>query len=111
MPATLTALRANAIRVTHEDVPYEPIASDATPGALLFALDLLGHDAVDEGAMRYADRVTLAPALAAAREHGWIKASRRSRRVPPRRRTKSRRQAQATSRRPDRGRATGYFFR
>lgn len=72
MPAILTPLRADAIRVTHEDVSYEPIASDATLGALLFALDLLGRDAVDEAAMRYADRLALVPALAAAREYGWI---------------------------------------
>ena len=72
MPAILTALRADAIRVTHEDVHYEPIASDAALGALLFALDLLGRDAVDVAAMRYADRVTLLPALDAARQYGLI---------------------------------------
>jgi hypothetical protein len=72
MPATLTPLRADAIRVTHEDVPYEPIPNDATLGALLFALDLLERDAVDVAAMRYADRIALEPALAAAREYGAI---------------------------------------
>ncbi len=72
MPATLTALRADAIRVTHEDVNYEPIAGDAALGALLFALDLLGRDAVDVAAMRYADRVALVPALDAARQYGLI---------------------------------------
>jgi hypothetical protein len=72
MPATLTALRADAIRVSHDDVHYEPVASDAALGALLFALDLLGRDAVDVAAMRYADRVALVPALDAARQHGLI---------------------------------------
>lgn len=72
MPATLTALRADAIRVTHEDVHYEPIGTDAALGALLFALDLLGRDAVDVAAMRYADRVALVPALDAARQYGLI---------------------------------------
>ena len=72
MPATFTALRADAIRVTHDDVHYEPVASDAALGALMFALDLLERDAVDVGAMRYADRVALAPALDAARQHGLI---------------------------------------
>jgi hypothetical protein len=72
MPATLTALRADAIRVTHEDVNYEPIVGDAALGALLFALDLLGRDAVDVAAMRYADRVALVPALDAARQYGLI---------------------------------------
>jgi hypothetical protein len=72
MPAILTTLRADAIRVTHEDVNYEPIVGDAALGALLFALDLLGRDAVDVAAMRYADRVALAPALDAARQYGLI---------------------------------------
>ena len=72
MPAILTALRADAIRVTHQDVNYEPVTSDAALGALLFALDLLGRDAVDVAAMRYADRVTLGPALDAARQYGLI---------------------------------------
>ena len=72
MSATLTPLRADAIRVTHEDLPYEPIVGDAALGALLFALDLLGRDAVDVAAMRYADRVALVPALDAARQHGLI---------------------------------------
>ncbi|MEP6506420.1 MAG: hypothetical protein ABJD97_23995 [Betaproteobacteria bacterium] len=72
MPATLTPLRADAIRVTHEDVSYEPIGSDAALGALLFALDLLGRDAVDVAAMRYADRLALAPALDAARQYGLV---------------------------------------
>ncbi len=72
MPATLTALRADAIRLTHDDVPYEPLASDAALGALLFALDLLGRDAVDVAAMRYADRLALGPALDAARQYGLI---------------------------------------
>jgi hypothetical protein len=72
MPAILTPLRADAIRVTHEDVHYEPVASDAALGALLFALDLLGRDAVDVAAMRYADRVALGPALDAARQYGLI---------------------------------------
>ena len=89
MPATLTALRADAIRVTHEDVHYEPLASDAALGALLFALDLLGRDAVDAAAMRYADRVALVPALDAARQFGWIlarhvdRADRAEPRLPP----------------------------
>ncbi|MEO5688663.1 MAG: hypothetical protein ABIR54_15010 [Burkholderiaceae bacterium] len=89
MPATLTSLRGDAIRVTHEDVVYEPIASDAALGALLFALDLLGRDAVDVGAMRYADRVALVPALDAARQYGLIlqrhvdRADRRSALLPP----------------------------
>jgi hypothetical protein len=72
MPATLTALRADAIRVTHEDVHYEPLGGDAALGALLFALDLLGRDAVDVAAMRHADRVVLGPALDAARQYGLI---------------------------------------
>ena len=72
MPATLTALRADAIRVTYEDVHYEPVTSDAALGALLFALDLLDRGAVDVAAMRYADRVTLVPALDAARQYGLI---------------------------------------
>jgi hypothetical protein len=72
MPAILTPLRADAIRVTHEDVHYEPVAGDAALGALLFALDLLGRDAVDVGAMRYADRLALGPALDAARQYGLI---------------------------------------
>ena len=72
MPATLTALRADAIRVTHEDVHYEPVTSDAALGALLFALDLLDRGAVDVAAMRYADRVALVPALDAARQYGLI---------------------------------------
>jgi hypothetical protein len=72
MPATLTPLRSDAIRVTHEDVHYEPVTSDAALGALLFALDLLGRDAVDVAAMRYADRVALVPALDAARQFGLI---------------------------------------
>ncbi len=72
MPATLTLLRADAIRVTHEDVHYEPIVGNAALGALLFALDLLGRDAVDVAAMRYADRVALVPALDAARQYGLI---------------------------------------
>ncbi len=72
MPATLTPLRGDAIRVTHEDVSYEPVPRDASLGALLFALDLLGRDAVDVGAMRYADRLVLGPALDAARQYGLI---------------------------------------
>ena len=72
MPAILTPLRADALRVTHDDVHYEPVVDDATLGALLFALDLLGRDAVDVGAMRYADRVALVPALDAARQFGLI---------------------------------------
>jgi hypothetical protein len=72
MPAILTPLRADAIRVTYEDVHYEPVASDAGLGALLFALDLLGRDAVDVAAMRYADRLALVPALDAARQYGLI---------------------------------------
>jgi hypothetical protein len=89
MPATLTALRADAIRVTHEDVHYEPIGTDAALGALLFALDLLGRDAVDVAAMRYADRVALVPALDAARQYGLIlerhvdRTDRKSPRLPP----------------------------
>ena len=72
MTATLTSLRADAIRLTHDDVHYEPIASDAALGALLFALDLLGRDAFDVAAMRYADRLALGPALDAARQYGLI---------------------------------------
>ena len=72
MTATLTSLRADAIRLTHDDVHYEPIATDAALGALLFALDLLGRDAFDVAAMRYADRVALGPALDAARQYGLI---------------------------------------
>jgi len=72
MPATLTSLRTDAIRLTHDDVAYEPLADDASLGALLFALDLLGRDAFDLAAMRYADRVTLGPALEAARQYGLI---------------------------------------
>jgi len=70
MPATLTLLRADAIRLTHDDVAYEPIVDDASLGALLFALDLLERDAFDVAAMRYADRVVLGPALEAARQYG-----------------------------------------
>ena len=54
MPATLTPLRGDAIRVTHDDVSYEPLERDAALGALLFALDLLARDAIDVAAMRYA---------------------------------------------------------
>jgi len=72
MPATLTSLRADAMRLTHDGVAYEPIADDAALGALLFALDLLGRDAFDVAAMRYADRVALGPALDAARQYGLI---------------------------------------
>ena len=72
MTATLTSLRSDAIRLTHEDVHYEPLASDAALGALLFALDLLGREAFDVPAMRYADRVALGPALEAARQYGLI---------------------------------------
>ena len=72
MPAFLTSLRGDAIRVTHDDIAYEPITRDASLGALLFALDLLGRDAFDVGAMRYADRVALVPSLDAARQHGLI---------------------------------------
>src|ERR1700761_588883 len=72
MTATLTSLRSDAIRLTHDDVAYEPIATDAALGALLFALDLLGREAFDVPAMRYADRTTLGPALDAARQYGLI---------------------------------------
>ena len=72
MTATLTSLRSDAIRLTHDDVNYEPIGNDAALGALLFALDLLGRDAFDVAAMRYADRVALGPALDAARQYGLI---------------------------------------
>ena len=72
MPATLTPLRGDAFRLTHEDVNYEPIERDATLGALLLALDLLDRDAFDVAAMRYADRITLGPALDAARQYGLI---------------------------------------
>jgi hypothetical protein len=72
MPATLTSLRADALRLTHDDVAYEPLADDASLGALLFALDLLDRSAFDVAAMRYADRVTLGPALDAARQYGLI---------------------------------------
>lgn len=72
MPATLTPLRADTLRLTHDDVAYEPIASDAALGALLFALDLLDRSAFDVHAMRYADRLALLPALDAARQYGLI---------------------------------------
>jgi hypothetical protein len=72
MTATLTSLRSDAIRLTHADVHYEPVATDAALGALLFALDLLGREAFDVAAMRYADRVSLGPALDAARQYGLI---------------------------------------
>jgi len=72
MPATLTSLRADAIRLTHDDVAYEPVVDDASLGALLFALDLLDRDAFDVPAMRYADRTTLGPALDAARQYGLV---------------------------------------
>ena len=72
MPAILTSLRADAIRLTHDDVAYEPLPDDAALGALLFALDLLGRDTFDVPAMRYADRVALVPALDAARQYGLI---------------------------------------
>ena len=72
MPAILTSLRADAIRLTHDDVAYEPIVDDASLGALLFALDLLERDAFDVPAMRYADRVTLGPALESARQYGLV---------------------------------------
>ena len=72
MPATLMSLRGDAIRLTHDDVAYEPIASDAALGALMLALDLLGRDAFDVPAMRYADRLALGPALDAARQYGLI---------------------------------------
>ena len=89
MPATLTSLRADAIRLTHDDVHYEPVGDDAALGALLFALDLLGRDAFDVAAMRYADRVALGPALDAARQYGLIlqrhvdRADRAATRLPP----------------------------
>ncbi len=89
MPATLTPLRGDAIRVTHEEVNYEPLERDAALGALLFALDLLGRDAIDVSAMRYADRVKLGPALDAARQYGLIlqrhvaRADRASPALPP----------------------------
>ena len=72
MPATLTSLRADTIRLTHDDVAYEPIVDDASLGALLFALDLLERDAFDVPSMRYADRTTLGPALDAARQYGLV---------------------------------------
>ena len=72
MPATLSSLRADAIRLIHDDVVYEPIADDASLGALMFALDLLERDAFDVSSMRYADRVTLGPALEAARQYGLV---------------------------------------
>ena len=72
MPAILTSLRADTIRLTHDDVAYEPIVDDASLGALLFALDLLERDAFDVPSMRYADRVTLGPALESARQHGLV---------------------------------------
>jgi hypothetical protein len=72
MSATLTSLRPDAIRLTHDDLHYEPVANDAALGALLFALDLLGRDAFDIAAMRHADRVALGPALDAARQYGLI---------------------------------------
>ena len=89
MPATLTSLRADAIRLTHDDVAYEPLVDDASLGALLFALDLLGRDAFDVPAMRHADRVALVPALDAARQYGLIlqrhidRADRATPRLPP----------------------------
>lgn len=72
MTATLTSLRTDAIRLTHDDVAYEPLENDAALGALLFALDLLDRDAFEVAAMRYADRVALGPALDAARQYGLI---------------------------------------
>ncbi|MBW8778369.1 MAG: hypothetical protein JF585_04040 [Burkholderiales bacterium] len=72
MPAILTSLRADAIRLTHDDVAYEPLVDDASLGALLFALDLLERDAFDVPAMRYADRMTLGPALESARQYGLV---------------------------------------
>ena len=72
MPATLSPLRADALRLIHDDIAYEPVANDAALGALLLALDLLGRDAFDVPAMRYADRITLGPALDAARQYGLI---------------------------------------
>ena len=72
MPAILTSLRADAIRLTHDDVAYEPIVTDASLGALLFALDLLERDAFDVPSMRYADRTTLGPALESARQYGLV---------------------------------------
>lgn len=72
MPAILTSLRADAMRLTHDDVAYEPIVDDAALGALLFALDLLERDAFDVPAMRYADRMALGPALEAARQYGLV---------------------------------------
>jgi hypothetical protein len=89
MPATLTALRADALRLTHDDVAYEPLHADAALGGLLYALDLLGRDAFDVAAMRYADRVALLPALDAARQYGLIlqrhlgRADRTTSRLPP----------------------------
>ncbi len=89
MTTSLTSLRADAIRITHDDVHYEPVADDAALGALLFALDLLGRDAFDIAAMRYADRVALGPALDAARQYGLIlqrhidRADRTTARLPP----------------------------
>ena len=72
MTATVTPLRADAVRLTHEGVAYEPLPDDASLGALMFALDLLGREAFDVAAMRYADRVALVPALDAARQYGLV---------------------------------------
>ncbi len=72
MPAILIPLRADTLRVVHEDIAYEPVGSDAALGALLFALDLLGPGAVDTAGMRHADRLALLPALQAARQYAHI---------------------------------------
>lgn len=72
MPAALTLLRADTLRLAHDDVTYEPLTSPSTLGALLFALDALAPDAVTVDGARYADRVAMRPALAAARQFGLI---------------------------------------
>ena len=72
MPAVLTLLRTDTHRLAHDDIAYEPLTSPSTLGALLFALDLLASDAVAFDGARYADRIAMQPALAAARQFGLI---------------------------------------
>jgi hypothetical protein len=86
MPAALTLLRSDTHRLAHEDVRYEPISTPSALGALLFALDLLAPDAVAVDRTRYADRLAIEPALAAARQFGLIlqRHARRADRAAPR---------------------------
>ena len=71
MPTTVSTLRADAVRIAHDDVHYD-VTGDAALGALLFALDLLEPASIDTTTLRHADRMTLLPALAAARQYGRI---------------------------------------